>query len=375
MTPENQAKLAAMEKLEQQARIERTRMSPETITLRDRVTEFCRQEKLSQTELARMVGVSPTVVSEVLAEKYAGDAAAVQAKLENVIELASARRLNPSGREFVTTGVAREIFAVLKSMTTVPDMHLAAITGPSGLGKTMALKAALAAEFRTGIYVQANDSCRIPSTLYRALLLAAKVRGLHDKLNPARAFELLETKLSNSRRLIVIDEAENLRMDAINGLRQLHDATGCPVVLVGRPPLISTLRRSVKDDRIGGSLLGRLDLEWDLTARTRDRAGKGGQPLFSQSEVTEMLAKFKVRVAKDALRWLTGLANITALGDEREGCGLRYAISLFAVTVHANRGAALITLEHLLQVNALKQGEEYAGQMVQEVETYIAATA
>lgn len=364
----------AMEKLEQQARVEeRTRMSPHDMdAIRLRAAAFCRQEKTSQTELARMAGVNPSTLSEILKDKYKGAPEKIEevlARVEAVIKIDEARQRSPGKGEFVSTEVAREVFAVLKHMTTQRDAHMALLYGPSGIGKTMALKAAIAGEFRQAVYLQVNDSCRVPATLYRALLMAVKRRLANVYHSLPRAFEALTGEL-NSHRLLVIDEAENLRLDAINGLRQLHDATGCPIVLAGRPPLVAKVRKSTKDERIGGSLVGRIDLEWDLTARTRGRGG--GKPLFSQQEIIEMLAKFKVRVARDAIRWLTGLANIIALDDSREGCGLRYAMSLFAWAVTANKGRGDISLENLLEINALKQGEEYAGLMESEVESYIA---
>lgn len=63
------------------------------------------------------------------------------------------------------------------------------------------------------------------------------VRGSFDDL-----FEELTDKLQGSGRLIVIDEAEHLPIDAIDAVRRLNDFTGCGVVLCGLPVMLDMLR-------------------------------------------------------------------------------------------------------------------------------------
>jgi DNA transposition AAA+ family ATPase len=52
-----------------------------------------------------------------------------------------------------------------------------------------------------------------------------------DAFNPAKA------RPAGPGRLIIVDEADNLGNSTFNVIGQLHDATGCPAVLDGRPRL------------------------------------------------------------------------------------------------------------------------------------------
>jgi len=49
-------------------------------------------------------------------------------------------------------------------------------------------------------------------------------------------------RLRDSGRLIVVDEAENLPLRALEIVRRLHDETGCGLVLSGMPRLVANLR-------------------------------------------------------------------------------------------------------------------------------------
>lgn len=55
-------------------------------------------------------------------------------------------------------------------------------------------------------------------------------------------FESVSDRLRDSGRLIVVDEAENLPLRALEIVRRLHDETGCGLVLSGMPRLVANLR-------------------------------------------------------------------------------------------------------------------------------------
>ncbi len=75
--------------------------------------------------------------------------------------------------------------------------------------------------------------------LMRKLATAAKVSAM-GSLNDL--FESVSDRLRDSDRLIVVDEAENLPLRALEIIRRLHDETGCGLVLSGMPRLVANLR-------------------------------------------------------------------------------------------------------------------------------------
>lgn len=341
--------------------------------IRRRAVNFCRQENVSQADLAKMAGVSSSTLTEVLGDKYAGNALQTLRRVDAAIDAAESRKQAPAKGEFVMTAVAEEIFAVLKAIVRIDSIGV--IHGPSGIGKTLTLRACLAMDFPQAIYLAITDECKSPTRLYARLVATLSRRGTSAPTGSiaSAAFGWLVKRLSGSHRLILLDEAENLTMAALNGVRQLHDQTGCPVILTGRPPLMTRVKASMGDARIGGSLVGRISIIRDLLARTRSlRPGDGGaRPLFSQAEIVEILAKKKIRLSRDGRKWLAGVANIIALGDH-EGCGLRYAIQCATLCAASNPGERELTAALLQETNALQLGEEYAQAIESEVETYSA---
>ncbi|SUA94167.1 phage transposase [Neisseria mucosa] len=111
------------------------------------------------------------------------------------------------------------------------------IYGQAGLGKTQAVKN-YCEKNPAAILIEANPSFTA-LVLMRKLAAAAKVSTV-GSLNDL--FESVSDRLRDSGRLIVVDEAENLPLRALEIIRRLHDDTGCGLVLSGMPRLVANLR-------------------------------------------------------------------------------------------------------------------------------------
>ncbi|MBN1489968.1 MAG: AAA family ATPase [Phycisphaerae bacterium] len=380
----------AMDGIERAARVESTpRVKPGAELTEEiraeivgRAEVYQRATGASRVDLARLCGVSVYVLGMALqgdsgrqGERNRRDD--VLRSLDAALAREAARANAPAKGEFVTTGVAREVFAIVKTVDLRGGMGV--VYGPSGIGKTLALRAVMAKDFPSGLYVEINDSCKAPLHFYRTLLrcirtgsaLPGRVAGAsHNEgvCTLAAGFSAIVARLAGSKRLIVADEADALPADTLNAIRQIHDATGCPVVLAGRPLLVAKLKRSQRDERIGGSIVGRICIQRDLLARSQKTGGRDGERLFSVEEVAEMLGKYTVRIERGAIKFLTDLANLTALGDGVEGGGLRYAISVFEIAMIANPGKPLITLEMVRQANRLAMGDDVTAETDRQVQ-------
>jgi hypothetical protein len=198
------------------------------------------------------------------------------------------------------------------------------------------------------------------------LALTGRRHG-RQTLTAYRAFGELRKALTGTHRLLLVDEAENLSLAAFNGLRQLHDVSGCPLVFAGRPLVWTKIQDTTRDARIGGSLLRRMVIVRDLTARTRLPNGKGGQPLHSVAEVVEILARQKVRIARSAEGWITALANVVVYQD-KEGCGLGAALNLAVLAAMSNPECRTLGVAELQEVNEDLFGLAYAAELKMQVE-------
>jgi DNA transposition AAA+ family ATPase len=112
------------------------------------------------------------------------------------------------------------------------------ITGPAGIGKTKAIE----------LYQMQNQTV-LTVTLCRwvrsAGSLTLKLWNQLDRRNAARGMSkacYLEEKLVGSKRLIIIDNAHRAERSALQFLFDLHDATGCPIALVGNPEVLDSIR-------------------------------------------------------------------------------------------------------------------------------------
>jgi energy-coupling factor transporter ATP-binding protein EcfA2 len=387
MNPETEDPRPPIERVEQQARVERF---PRVVTeaaggdvayvARENITRWMNEFQIAAKDLARMAGVSPEALAGVLkAKSYAPAHADVLRKAEAAIAEWFNRRTMPDGRRFVTTRVAKEVFAVVR--LTSQHQGIGVVTGPSGIGKTTALQAVKRLDFPSAILLEVNAGCCSPHSF---LLAAFQAERMSSARLPARrgtpsgfkggliadAFNRLADKLTGSGRLILVDEADGLKADTFNIIRQLHDATGCPIVLAGRPPLHARIARTMRDERVGGSLVGRICVEHSITPEGVTGTDPGARWLFSVEEVVAMLNQYKVTYSPDAARWLCALANVSAIEGQREGGALRFALKVFemALTIRAGRE---VTVNLLKEANSLLRGANWGRRADQIIQSFV----
>jgi len=338
---------------------------------RENIHRWLEHNEIPVSRLAKMIGVSPGTLHDVLAGRYKSKPGPILQKAEAAIGEWHRRRKAPKAEGFVLTRIAREIFAVVR--VTSKHRGIGVFTGPSGVGKTKALEAIVQSDFPNAVLVTADPGCMNPLYFMRAVVRAERSRGAAFSANPPRiyhgweftrvadAFNAAVDLLGGSGRLIIVDEADNLSNKVLSVVRQLHDATGCPVILAGRPPLHAILTRTMRDARIGGSLVGRVCVEHHLEPRANE-PGRGDRWLFTVSEIVQMLNAYKVTYMPDAGRWLTDLANITGLDGQREAGALRYALKVWEMAITLHQGQTL-TADMLREANTLLRGPAWAAQV------------
>mgnify|MGYP000913694930 CR=1 FL=1 len=206
--------------------------------LQQKLAEFKTKSGMNQTMLARGIGVSPASISMYLNDTYAakgGNYETIEPKIEAFLEVQESK----AQREelvlgFVETKTTRRIAEVMRDAHEAGE--IAVIYGQAGLGKTQAVKNYC--EKHGAILIEANPSF---TALVLMKKLAASVKlPTSGTLNDL--FEETAYRLGGSERLIVVDEAENLPLRALEIIRRLHDDTGCGLVLSGMPRLVANLR-------------------------------------------------------------------------------------------------------------------------------------
>ncbi len=207
--------------------------------LQQKLAEFKAKSGMNQTMLARGIGVSPASISMYLNNNYAekgGKYETIEPKIEAFLEVQESKaRREELVLGFVSTKTTRRISEVMRDAHEAGDTVV--IYGQAGLGKTQAVKN-YCEKNPAAILIEANPSFTA-LVLMRKLAAAAKVSTV-GSLNDL--FESVSDRLRDSGRLIVVDEAENLPLRALEIIRRLHDDTGCGLVLSGMPRLVANLR-------------------------------------------------------------------------------------------------------------------------------------
>jgi putative bacteriophage DNA transposition protein B len=207
--------------------------------LQQKLAEFKAKSGMNQTQLARGIGTSPASISMYLNGTYAdkgGNYETIEPKIEAFLEVQESKaRREELVLGFVSTKTTRRISEVMRDAHEAGDTVV--IYGQAGLGKTQAVKN-YCEKNPAAILIEANPSFTA-LVLMRKLAAAAKVSTV-GSLNDL--FESVSDRLRDSGRLIVVDEAENLPLRALEIIRRLHDDTGCGLVLSGMPRLVANLR-------------------------------------------------------------------------------------------------------------------------------------
>ncbi|MEI8195192.1 MAG: AAA family ATPase [Phycisphaerae bacterium] len=277
---------AMLNKLIQEARIlEGARMlrteTPFTDEAAKAVTErlqaYLTRTKRSADSAARSMGLSPSTLSQVLTGSYAADAEKHIRAIDAWLEQQAMRENAPKPPGFVKIGLAEAIYGVVRWVLKTNSIGV--IHGPNGCGKTMTLQA-IRAETPGAIYYSIDSSGRRVRPVLEGLAGALRIAGI--KLSTSQLFQQIVTVLKDTGRLIIIDEVHKLagrqNDDALHVLRDLHDATGCPMVWAGNGKIASYIRSNKTDGHdLLDMIFGRIAWWLELTVKAQGRSDDSGR--------------------------------------------------------------------------------------------------
>ena len=244
------------------------------------VVELQAAETISHSAVARILGCSPSVWSQVRNGKYKGDR---EEYLRRARQWLGRRQLRCEEPEttFAQTSIARYILTVCRRATDMPTIGL--VMTRSGAGKTAALLEFRKREGRNCVYVSAGQCL----SSNRALLgeIAAKL-DLPLQLNTVSPIIYREVRSrlaamyaggSGAQVTILIDEATTLSPAAINTLRNLHDDPACRpgIVLADTWRMDRELKSGRRDVMRGGyeQLTSRAGAQYRMATDEQIRQG------------------------------------------------------------------------------------------------------
>ena len=200
-------------------------MYNETIT---RLLEFMEKSGKTQIQISRETGLSGAVISQFISGTYEGDNDKIADSLEKYLVIATERLESADNTVFYP-----ELRNTKTSLFAVKYAHkncdVVLLSGDAGAGKTTALR--YYTQNNTGvIFITASTCISSPTAILKEI---ASAIGKKATGNKSQIEKTLISALSNSNRLIIIDEADQLTFNAIQAVRNLNDKAHVGILLSG----------------------------------------------------------------------------------------------------------------------------------------------
>lgn len=224
---------------------------------------FMQQAGKSQRQIAKETGLSTSVISQFLDGTYGGN----NEKVSQVI------------RQYLTVGIERmktiqgtlfypELYNTVNVLFACSHAHkrndMSLVSGDAGAGKTTALE--YYRDHNAGVVMVTANSCTTSATAI--LKLIADQTGKQTDYRRSVLMTELVGQLEGSSRLIIIDEADHLTLQALQAVRNLNDLAKVGIVLAGNDKIyrqMLTGQRGHEFDQIRTRIIVRKRVENNYT--------------------------------------------------------------------------------------------------------------
>lgn len=197
---------------------------------------FMEKSGKSQKQISDESGLSTAVVSQFLNGTYSGDNNRVSETLNKYLIMAN-KRLNQIRTETFYKDLENTQKVLFAANYAHKKCDMVLVRGDAGAGKTTALKYYV--EQNAGvIFVTANSSTKSATAILNKI---ASAIGRQTTGNKQLLMETLISYLSNTNRLIIIDEADHLTLNALQAVRNLNDEAHVGILLAGNNKLYNQM--------------------------------------------------------------------------------------------------------------------------------------
>lgn len=205
--------------------------------IRTELIAFIEETGATQKQIADESGLSTAVISQFISNTYIGDNDKAADIINKYLRLAKDRlNIADNQRFYKDLGNTQIVNGAAAYAHKHCEMTL--IRGDSGAGKTTALK--YYADNNAGVvFVTANSTVRTGRLILQEIASAMGKSCIG--CNIKQTMDKLLKMLSGTKRLIIIDEADRLSLNALQAVRDLNDIAKVDIVLAGNNKLYTQM--------------------------------------------------------------------------------------------------------------------------------------
>lgn len=205
--------------------------------LHRRFVKWMERSEMSIRKVARMMGgKSYTSVGQYLNYRYEGNIKAFEYDVRRFLDRKERVRI-PKERIFCKTPTSELIWEFLQSCH---ERHkIGGFIAPSGAGKTWTIRE-YKDKYPSTVLITANPTLRSFSAMLRTLAGKVGARSSNTALDDLM-YRIID-KLSDSGKLVVIDEAHYLKFESFEIIRIIYDQAQTGFAYLGTPRLYSQMR-------------------------------------------------------------------------------------------------------------------------------------
>lgn len=213
----------------------------ETQQIRAAVADFMEETGCTQKQIADESGLSAGLVSQFMNGTYGGDNQKVADTLNKYLSIAK-ERLNCCNTDVFYPHLENTKTVLNAARYAHRKCEMVLVRGDSGAGKTTALRY-YTTQNAGVVFVTANASTKSAAQILSKIALAA---GRHSNGNRRTLLESLTDFLKDTKRLLIVDEADHLTLNALQAVRHLNDEAHIGVVLSGNNKLYNQMVMGVR---------------------------------------------------------------------------------------------------------------------------------
>mgnify|MGYP000544120734 CR=1 FL=1 len=206
--------------------------------MRQEVRALQEREGLSLADIAKAAGIPYGTFTPFMTGKYAGNNEALAGRVKRWLDSRISQRRHqsalPKAPGFIATPTAVLFMTSLEHAQAAPD--IAVISGGAGVGKTSAICEYRRTAPNVWVITARPSLCTVQPVLEELLAVLAITERA-----PSRRTASIIRRVEGTGGLIVVDEAQHLRTEALEELRSIHDASGVGIALVGNESVYSKL--------------------------------------------------------------------------------------------------------------------------------------